>query len=139
MQLQMTTDYSIRIIAYMLTNDAMDKTKLVKAKEMADILGVDYQYSMKVINKLKNADIVKSIQGCAGGYYLAESVLGLTFYDIICLMEGEIYLLKCLEEDMCTRKKTIDCPVQCEFNKLQDAFVSKLKEIKIKNVCSQGF
>ena len=139
MQLQMTTDYSMRIVAYMLTNDAMEKDKLVKAKEMAEILGIDYQYSMKVINKLKGAGIIKSVQGCSGGYYLSNSVFGLTFYDIISLMEGEIYLLKCLEGEKCTREKKMTCPVQSEFNKLQETFVSKLKEIKISDVCNDGF
>ena len=139
MQLQMTTDYAMRIIAFMITNNAVDKNNLVKAKEMATILGIDYQYSMKVINQLKKAGMLKSMQGCAGGYYLDESVMDLTFYDVIKLMEGEIYLLKCLDIDECTRKKDMTCPVQCEFNKLQDAFRTKLMEIKVAEVCKDGF
>lgn len=139
MQLQMTTDYAMRIIGYMLTNEATDKTQLVKAKSMAETLGIDYQYSMKVINQLKKADILKSVQGCAGGYYLDECVGSLTFYDVIELMEGEVHLLKCLEEDICTRKKDVPCPVQCEFHNLEITFIDKLKEINVYEVCKGGF
>lgn len=139
MQLQMTTDYAMRIIAYMLTDGSFDETNLVKAKPMADSLGIDYQYSMKIINKLKKAELIKSVQGCTGGYYLAEGVNELTFYDVIKLMEGEIHLLNCLNGYKCSRKKTIDCPVQGEFGKLQESFIDKLKEIKINEVCKDGF
>ncbi len=139
MQLQMTTDYAMRIMSYMVTQNALDNTSLVKAKGMAEILGIDYQYSMKVINQLKKADIVKSVQGCAGGYYLDEKVRGLTFYDVIKIMEGEIYLNKCLEGGECTRTKNQECPIQCEIHQLQEVLVGKLKEIKLTEVLANGF
>lgn len=139
MQLQMTTDYAMRIVAYMMTQKATDQNSLVKAKGMAETLGIDYQYSMKVINQLKTADILKSVQGCAGGYYLSESATKLTLYDVIRLMEGEIFLNKCLEDGQCTRKKDKDCPIQCEIHILQDILVGKLKEIKLTEVLKEGF
>lgn len=141
MQLQMTTDYAMRIIGYMLSNDALEKNTLVKAKSMAEEVGVDYQYSMKVINKLKSAGILISVQGCAGGYFLDESVKDLTFYDIIKLMEGEINLLKCLDGGNCSRTndKSEECPVHCQFEKLQSELTSKLKEIRMQEVCANGF
>lgn len=141
MQLQMTTDYAMRIIGYMISNGATDKSNLVKAKSMADDVGVDYQYSMKVINKLKGAGILISIQGCSGGYYLNENMKDLTFYDVIKLMEGEIHLIKCLDDGNCSRgkAKTEECPVQCQFGRLQNEFVDRLKGIRMKEVCAQGF
>lgn len=139
MQIQMTTDYAMRILGYMLTKEATTKDNLVKAKTMADDVGIDYQYSMKVINKLKGAGILISVQGCSGGYYLNESVKDLTFYDVIKLMEGEIHLMKCLDGGECSRTKTQDCPVQCQFGLLENELISRLKEIRMEEVCSNGF
>ena len=139
MQVQLTTDYAMRIIAYMLSCDALDKNNLVQAAKMANEIGVDYQYSMKVINQLKKADIIKSVQGCSGGYHLNGRLADLSFYDIIKTMEGEICLIKCLHADKCSRKSQTECPLKCEFNKLQDTIVNMLKQIKIKEICTSEF
>lgn len=139
MQLQMTTDYAMRIVACMMTSGAIDKSNLVKARDMAEKLGIDYQYSMKIINKLKKNGIIKSIQGCTGGYYLDKKAFDLTLFDVITVMEGEINLLHCLENNDCSRNKSITCPVQLEFKELQDSFTNKLKEIKLKDILKNGF
>ncbi|MDR3294720.1 MAG: Rrf2 family transcriptional regulator [Clostridiales Family XIII bacterium] len=128
MQLQITTDYAIRMIGYL----AQHKGELVTARNMAGELGITYQYSMKVINQLKKGGFICSVQGCNGGYHLTEEAVKVSFYDIICLMEGEIHLNRCLASDrFCSRDATSYCEIHKTFQKLQDQLIDALKQQQV--------
>lgn len=131
MQLQITTDYAIRMIGYL----AEHRDQLVTARNMAGELGVTYQYSMKVINQLKKEELVTSVQGCNGGYRLAEKGYQLSFYDIICIMEGDIRLNRCLENDrFCSRKASDYCAIHKFLLKEQERVINSLKSENIVDV-----
>jgi Rrf2 family protein len=109
--------------------------RLVTARSMANELGITYQYSMKVINQLKKGDIITSVQGCNGGYRLAEGADSISFYDIICLMEGKINLNRCLGEDrFCSRDATDYCEIHKVLQEMQNDLVEKLRSKKITEV-----
>lgn len=128
MQFHITTDYAIRIISYLYTN----QEHLSTAKDMSEVLGITYKYFMKVINRLKQAGMVQSIQGCNGGYYLTSQAQSVSIYDIIVAMEGEIKINRCLEEDCyCSRNATKDCPFRKMFATIQGDLVELLKQKKI--------
>jgi Rrf2 family protein len=131
MQLQITTDYAIRMIGYL----ALHKDQLVTARNMAGELGITYQYSMKVINQLKKESLIDSVQGCNGGYKLTEAAAQVTFYDIICLMEGDINLNRCIGEGrFCKRAPNDMCDIHKALQRLQDALIKDLKSIKIVDI-----
>jgi Rrf2 family protein len=124
MQLQITTDYAIRMLGYL----AQHSGQLVTARNMANELGITYQYSMKVINQLKKGKLIYSVQGCNGGYRLTEEASKVSFYDIICLMEGEIHLNRCLEGNrLCNRTHADYCEVHKVLQCLQDELIEGLK------------
>ena len=124
MQLQITTDYAIRMIGYL----AQHNDQLVTARSMAGELGITYQYSMKVINQLKRANLVYSVQGCNGGYRLTDEAANATFYDIICLMEGNINLNRCVEGNrFCERRQEDLCEIHNVLKDIQDDLIRNLK------------
>ena len=131
MHLQITTDYAIRMIGYL----AQHKEQLVTARNMAGELGITYQYSMKVINQLKKANLIDSVQGCNGGYRLTEEAALATFYDIICLMEGDIYLNRCVGEGkFCKRGPTELCEIHRVLQDLQNELIIGLQSKKVVDV-----
>lgn len=132
MQIQITTDYACRILGYMAEQDAYKGEKLVKAKDMAEILGITYQYAMKVINKLRGAEIIDSVQGCNGGYFLTDKAYTMTLYDIVSLMEGDIKISRCLEDDhYCTAKRDGECGLQESLKTIEAKLAEELKQINI--------
>lgn len=133
MQLQITTDYAIRIMGYLYQRNS----QLSTASDMAKQLGITYQYFMKVINRLKRAGLVNSVQGCNGGYQLNGNTDEITLYDIISVMEGEIIINKCLEpEGFCSREATMTCPVHKLFYSVQEEIIELFKSKKISEIWS---
>jgi Rrf2 family protein len=131
MRLQITTDYAIRMVDYL----AKRKGQLVNARSMAAELGITYQYSMKVINQLKKGNIICSVQGCNGGYRLAPEASTTSFYDIICLMEGDVRLNRCAGVSrFCNRDVSDYCAVHKFLQEAQEKLVTDLKNKRIVDI-----
>ncbi|MDR2771341.1 MAG: Rrf2 family transcriptional regulator [Clostridiales Family XIII bacterium] len=131
MRLQITTDYAIRMVDYL----AQRRGQLVNARNMAEELGITYQYSMKVINQLKKGDIICSVQGCNGGYLLTPEASKASFYDIICLMEGDVRLNRCDDlSRFCDRDVSEYCAVHKFLQDAQEKLIEGLKNKRIVDV-----
>lgn len=131
MQLQITTDYAIRIIGYL----AQHRNQLMNANEMAEQLGITYQYFFKVAMRLKEAGLIESEQGRHGGYRLAKEAGDITLYDIVETMEGIICINRCLESDgYCSRLATPTCSVHKILASLQSDIITILKNKKMSDL-----
>jgi Rrf2 family protein len=131
MRLQITTDYAIRMVDYL----AQRKGRLVNARSMAEELGITYQYSMKVINQLKKGNIICSVQGCNGGYLLTPEASKVSFYDIICLMEGDVRLNRCTDiPRFCERDLSEYCAVHKFLQETQEKLIDGLKNKRIVDI-----
>lgn len=128
LQLQITTDYAIRIIGYLYSKDG----DLAQTLEISKEMGITYPYTMKIIHRLKNFGLIESKRGPQGGYSLTESSKDLTLYDIIAVMEGDICINRCLEPDgYCSRNATKTCNVHKTLSFFQTELVNILKSKKI--------
>lgn len=130
MQLQITTDYAIRIISYL----AKHQDHLFTAREMADQLGITYSYFIKVATRIRQAGYINSVQGSSGGYCLAKDASDITLFDIIVTMEGDIHINRCLENDRFCSRFTVDsqvCLVHNILESLQNDIITTLKSRRI--------
>ncbi|HAQ40207.1 MAG TPA: Rrf2 family transcriptional regulator [Clostridiales bacterium] len=137
MKFQTTTDYAIRIVVYL----ALHSPKLFSASEAARELGMTHAYFNKIAVSLRKAGFIVSVQGPGGGYKLAKSASDITLYDIVCTIQGEIYINSCLEDDgFCTRFGTNSnlCPVHKVFGMLQENIINILKSQTIESICKMS-
>lgn len=135
MKLQITTDYAIRVIIYLAQNE----DKVTTVKEMAERLGITGNYLIKIVTRLKQEGYIKSIQGPTGGYYLVKKTEDITLYDIVLVIEGEIRINRCLEEDgYCSRDALQYCPVHKIFESVQNDLIASLKRAKISEILKAG-
>ncbi|HIT90750.1 MAG TPA: Rrf2 family transcriptional regulator [Candidatus Merdenecus merdavium] len=131
MKFQITTDYAIRIMCYLLEH----KNESATAKHISSELGITYQYFMKVINRLKQANLVRTIQGCNGGYMLAHPNKVISLYDVIRIMEGDLIINNCLApEGFCSRDATPTCQLHKVFESLQYDLIEKLESVKLNDI-----
>lgn len=132
MKFQLATDYAIRILCCLYEND----NRLLTAAQLSEELGITYLYFMKLTGILRQAGLVRSVQGCNGGYQLARNAEKASVYDVVKVIEGDIRINRCLEGDhFCSRDATQWCPM-CEFfKKLQDDFIAQLKSRRICDLC----
>lgn len=133
MRLQITTDYAIRIMLYMMQQYG----KVSTAEAATQELGISYSYFNKVAYKIRRAGLLESVQGPNGGYCVARDAVDTTLYDIVKAMEGDIHINRCLDDDgFCSRNATLTCPVHKALELLQNQITDTLKSIRIRDLCS---
>ena len=129
MQLNITTDYAIRIVIYLATTN-----QLTVAKEISDNMVIPQNYVIKIMKKLKDAGIVETYNGVNGGYKLRKSADEISLLDIIKIMEKTIMINRCLEADeYCSRNAIKECSMRKYYINIQNLLESKLKDITIKD------
>jgi len=69
MQLSKSSQYAIRILAYMA--DHQD-SQLMNASYLSDVLFIPYKFLTKIMTELVKADLIVSIRGREGGYAFAK-------------------------------------------------------------------
>lgn len=79
--------------------------QLTPAKELSHRYQIPFDVVSRVLQVLNQNDVVKSAQGIHGGYKLIKPLNSVTFYELAEMIEGPLYLVKCLQGD-CDMKRT---------------------------------
>ena len=79
MQLSNTSQYAIRILAYM----ADKKDSQLNATQLAEILYIPYKFLTKIMTELVKVDLVESIRGREGGFKLKKKSSDIMVGDIL--------------------------------------------------------
>ena len=93
MQLSNTSQYAIRILAYI--TDKKD-LQLINATELAEALYIPYKFLTKIMAELVKADLVESIRGRDGGYKLSKSASEIMVDDILNLFNDSVKDEQCV-------------------------------------------
>jgi len=83
MQLNITTDYALRIVVYLSKSG-----KVVSSTKLASELSISKRYLLQVSAKLRDAKILAVEHGSNGGFKIEKSPEDISLYDIISLMQG---------------------------------------------------
>ena len=94
MQLNLTTDYAIRLILYLYIAD-----REVTVKEIAEKMVISPKYLPSVTKKLVEIGLVQSKPGRNGGLKAVKPAEEVTLLEIISSMEKTIKCNRCLEDD----------------------------------------
>ena len=97
-----TTQYALKILAYLNTN----KERLHSAKTLAEELEIPYKYLTKIMTKFTKNEMIESIQGRYGGFKLIDSKI-ITIYDVIKVCDEDtneqciVAKIECNEREKC--------------------------------------
>lgn len=91
MQLTKFSDYSLRVLMYVLA--AGDR--LVTIEEMARSYGISRAHLMKIVNALTRAGFLKAVRGRSGGLKLGRPADEIRLGDVIRRMEPDFALVEC--------------------------------------------
>lgn len=134
MRLQITTDYAIRMMLFM----AQQNGEVSTAEAAAARLGMTHSYFSKIAWKIRMAGFLEAVKGPGGGYRIAKNPADITLYDIISVMEGDISINRCLDEDgFCSRNAAQTCPVHKTLEALQNQMIDTLKSVSIHDLCDE--
>ena len=128
MQVQISTDYAIRILQYLHRN----KDDLPTAMTISQSIGITYPFFIKIANQLKQKGLLSAVQGRNGGYRLARPACQISIYDVFLSIEGTLQINRCLQDDQhCSRGARENCQMHRFFRSLQDKLV---EEMSSKNI-----
>lgn len=127
MRLKLSTDYAIRIILYLATEN-----QIVPILELSTKLGIPQSLVFKINKKLKFAGIINTYSGLQGSVSLALPAERITLYQIVNIMESTTIINRCLEDDeYCSPFSTSYCPVRKFYCRLQNDIETALASITI--------
>jgi Rrf2 family protein len=109
----------------------------VTIKEISERQNVSAQYLEQILNKLRKANLIRSIKGPGGGYILNKDPKDISIASILNELEGPVALTSCLEpEKSCIM---IDkCVVHLLWKALGEQIEGFLKTITLKNLINEN-
>ena len=117
------TDYAVRIVRHLAT-----VTSRTEAKKIAEATDVTLRFALKILSKLVAGGLVRSYKGTQGGYELQKPASAITLREIVEIIEGPVYLSKCLhEEGECSCGDKQGCKVRGVFAEIADTVNQKME------------
>lgn len=130
MQFTNNTDYAIRLVIFLAAEGRRASTS-----EIAERMGIPFDYLRAVAAPLREAGLVTSHKGSRGGYELARAPERISLFDIVELTEGTTKINRCLEHDrFCNRFAAESCPVRSCYVHLQALIEGVLRLLTIDRV-----
>lgn len=127
MQLNISTDYALRIIIYLSKQD-----DLVTSEQIAKNTATDQNFIMRVLRRLKKACIVEIVRGKDGGYRIVKDPTEISLFEVFNIMEPTMNINQCLDDKHnCSLKAYDTCPIRSFYLKFQEEFENTLKGVSI--------
>ena len=107
----------------------------VAIKEISERQDVSVAYLEQILNKLRKAELIKSIKGPGGGYLLSKRPEEISIASILNELEGPVALTSCLDpEEGCVRADS--CVTHLLWKALGEKVEAFLNTITLKNLLS---
>ncbi len=93
MKLNNTSQYAIRIVAYIVQNGSKNK---YNAKDISKKLSIPYKYLTKIMSLLVEGNIILSSRGREGGYNIAKELSEIKIGDILEAVKESLHQEECV-------------------------------------------
>lgn len=128
-------EYAFLALRYMCDREG----ELVAAKEMADELGISFDFLSKTLQVLIRKGIVESQKGIRGGYTLAMAPGELSLGDVIEALGEKPVLVDCMSHDdgkKCDREE--DCEIKDPLALIQAKIIRLFDETTFQDLLATG-
>ena len=136
MRITLESDYALRILTAMAGYDGVTDAKTISADTSVTI-----RFTLKILHKLVQGDLVQSFKGVNGGYKLKADPTDITLKTVIELIDGPIAIAKCVDsEECCTlnHDKTA-CVYHHIFDTISIDLARRLEKITIADVINKNY
>jgi Rrf2 family protein len=134
MKLSTRSRYGTRLILDMAQHQSDTPIQL---GEIARRQNISLKYLEQIIRPLKRANYIKSFRGSKGGHMLNKPPEKITVGEVVALLEGGSYLLKCSTNSK-SCKNADQCPTRHIWIEATRAFFGRLNEITFADLLSNG-
>ncbi|MGN8738676.1 RrF2 family transcriptional regulator [Bilifractor sp. HCP3S3_D3] len=129
------TDYALRILRALADGERHN------VKELCESEAVPLQFAYKILRKLTEAGIVKSVRGVNGGTELTADLSRLTLLDVIRITESDSYISDCMSPGYhCTwsAKNCRKCTIHSRLCGIQQKLDHELAKLSIRDLLKTG-
>lgn len=128
--LKRNTDYALRLMADLAGHWGGEP---MSTRTVSNDTDVPYQLACKLMQRLNDAKLVKSIRGPHGGFMLSKDPSTINLLEVIEAIQGTVTFNRCLVDvSACMRQP--DCPVSSKLMELQDYVVNFLSDISLNDL-----
>ncbi|MFV0529501.1 MAG: RrF2 family transcriptional regulator [Lachnospiraceae bacterium] len=116
-------DYAVRILR------ALSTRPIMSVKEICEQENVTVPFAYKILNRLRQRELVHAYRGAYGGYALVEDARKFTLLDVYLAMEPNLSVCACLHpEKFCTKYDGGDkqCKIRDELVDAQEVLFATL-------------
>lgn len=131
--------YALRVLIDMAEHPSTDNIPL---KEVAERQEISEKYLENIVKDLVKAGIIKGLRGKGGGYQLNKAPDQINVYDVVCLMEGTLAPVACLDAETPPCRRMSDCRTLSLWKGLDDAVRTYLSAFTVEDLMqkkSDGF
>lgn len=135
MKLTTKGNYAIAAILDLAINS---KKGHISLKEIANRLELSENYLRQLFMELRKKEIVDSVRGVGGGYFLSHHPSEISLLDIIEAVEGEVFIVPCLDEECnedCVRSS--ECIAKDLWAKLNDSVKEKMSNYTLEELMNE--
>lgn len=131
MQVSKTLDYAVRSLTYMSKRPGRFSIKDISEKQH-----IPLNYLAKIMRKLVNRGIIRSMVGPEGGYALRKSPKEINLKDVYEAIEGELKIIDCMDKDgICVLYE--NCPQLPVWDKLQVSMIKILESTTLEDMLNR--
>lgn len=107
----------------------------ITLKSIAEKQGISETYLEQLIPSLRKADLVKSVRGAQGGYFLAHEAKNITVGQILRALEGSMAPVACVDNIVCEDKDA--CISRIVWKKIQNAINEAIDTFTLEDLISE--
>lgn len=130
MQLNLKTDYSLRVLLYL----ALYPGEPVAVKTVADAFGISVHHLAKVAQSLGELGVVTMVRGRSGGMKLGRKAEEICLGEVVRAMEGSLVLVECFDAKRNTCVIAPGCGLKGVLREAQAAFLAVLSRYTLADV-----
>jgi Rrf2 family protein len=108
----------------------------VYLKQIARSEDISEKYLSQIIIPLKNAGLVNAFRGAKGGYVLSRSPEKISMYDIVSVLDGDLRLVRCVDQDPCCERASI-CVTRGLWQELTETIKTKLDAVCLNDLVDE--
>ncbi len=110
-----------------------DGNEPIPLKLIAERQKISDQYLEQIFSALKKAELVRSVRGAQGGYFLYKKPSEITVGNILRVLEGNLKITDCqMDEDLCENSNS--CATKGVWTRLQKSMEAVVDSITLQDM-----
>ncbi|WP_409305235.1 RrF2 family transcriptional regulator [Peribacillus sp. SCS-155] len=134
MRLTNYSDYSLRVLIYLASQD---REQLSNIKDIAEAYDISKNHLMKIIYNLGKLGYIETIRGRNGGFRLAMDPARINLGEVIRKTEEDFYLVDCFQDEK-NCLITSACSLKHVLASAMEAFFQVLDRFSLEDVAANN-